>query len=462
MRIFIAVFIFLLSGQSWADAAGRFRGEKISIIDWEKTSTTEWTDLAQWKRELEVKKMIPDWEHNLRETGRTEPVARVMDCSGDCRVYRGLGFSRVQFLSTIYEGDEISTSDSGYLWLYLFDGTTVRLSPQTSVSIQEVNVSPDEIFYFVRLNTGNLLWLSRGQSTFTPNPLKETDVLYFPMKLYEANNSFELIPQIDEDNLFALVEEKSVSLLQYERLNMKMTERKEEKLKPVYTFLVLPNGTLFGKNLAVETVVLTGAESYFKMRTPEQLGQKEASFNQEAKFYFRGFENKDESEPESGKWYQVDAKGRSLQPFPIDHLFAMGEFVTSNIPTLYLTRELMMDRYGTFLHQDLSKEVLAKDFGYRQWTGFNQEKGELKARLEFLKEFTRRIETTNLLSAEKLSKRLAERGETVSALEYGPRFYEKAMNRFHIYKESIQLVNTDREPLNSEKKPYWKLINAYK
>ena len=462
MRLFIVLFFFMMTSNSWADAAGRFRGEKISIIDWENNTTTQWTDLSQWKRELEVKKMIPDWEHNLREIGRTEPVARVMDCSGDCRVYRGLGFARVQYLSTVYEGDEISTNDNGYLWLYLFDGTMVRLSPQTSVSIQEVNVSPDEIFYFVRLNTGNLLWLSRGQSQFTPNPLKETDVLYFPMKMYEANNSEEIIPKIDEENLFALIEEKSVSMLQYERLNKKMEERKENKFKPVYTFLVLPNGTLFGKNLAVEAVVLTGAESFFKLRSPEQLSQKEAQFNEEVSLYYRGFENREESSPPIGKWCQFDPKGRSFQEFPLENIFAMGEFVTSNIPTIYLTRELMMDRYGTFLHQDLSKEVFATDYSYRLWTPLSADKSELKQRVAFLKEFTRRIETTNLLSAEKLSKRLEERGEKVSALEYGPRFYEKAMNRYHIYKESLQLVNTDREPLNSEKKPFWKIINVYK
>ncbi|GAB4012106.1 MAG: hypothetical protein Fur0010_07630 [Bdellovibrio sp.] len=444
-----------------AYATERFKGEKASIINWSKVRPEEWYDLGLWKKENEVKKLIPDWERNIRETSRTEMVGRVLECSGRCRIYRGLGYSSVQHLSAVFEGDEISTDNDGYLWLYLFDGTIVRLSPQSSMSLQEVNVAKDVIFYFARLNLGNMLWLTRKPAVYKPSPLKETDVLYFPLKLYEANylEEVRLIP--DEDNLFGMIEEKSISLVQYSRLNKLMEERKDQKLKTVATYLVLPNGTIWGKDLALEATVLTGKSSYFKLRSSTQLGQENIEYNRDVSFYFRGFENKGEERPEIGKWYEVGPKGREIQQYPLEQQFAVGEFVTSNIPSIYLAREFMMDRYGDFMHSVNDPVVLGNDYGFRLWTGF-EEGGELSKRVSFLKEFTRRIETTNLLSAEKLSKRMLERGEDIENLEYGPRFYERAINRYHIYKESMRLINSDREPLNSELNPFWKRINVYK
>lgn len=448
-----------------AFATERFKGEKASIIDWSRTTHEQWYDLGLWKREAEVKKLVPDWERNIRETSRLEMVGRVLDCYSTCRIYRGLGFSNVQHLSSIYEGDEISTGDDGYLWIYLFDGTMVRLSPQSSISFQEVNVSEKQIFYFARLNHGNMLWLTRKPAPYKVNPLKETDVLYFPLKLYEANYLEEARVIPDEQNLFAMIEDHSVSKAQYERLNKLVTADHENndlnKLKEVSTFLVFPNGSIWGSDLAVEASVMTGSNSYFKLRTAEQLGQSGVEYNKNVKFFYRGFENTEDNPVETGKWYQIGLKGREIQEFPVEQKFAVSEFITSNIPTIYIARELMMDRYGSFMHTVRDRDELANSYGYRMWTGF-EEGGELSKRLNFLKEFTRRIETTNLLSGEKLSQRLVDRGDNVEVLDHGPRFYEKAMGRYHIYKESMRLINSDREPLNSELNPYWKRINVYK
>ena len=102
----------------------------------------EWLSFKKWRENFEKREKFPPWERLKRERSLKERVGHIMDCRGECWLFRGLGKNKVQFRSTVREGDEIQTSKDSYLWLFLLDGTMVRVSPQSSITMREINITP--------------------------------------------------------------------------------------------------------------------------------------------------------------------------------------------------------------------------------------------------------------------------------------------------------------------------------
>ena len=138
------------------------------------------------EKEREIKDRFASWENLKRERELKERVGHVLDCRGKCLLFRGLGKNKIQFKSTLKEGDEIQTFKDSYLWFFLLDGTMVRLSPLSSITLKEINLTEKEVFIHARVNFGNLLWLSRDDVGFSEIKQRETDTLFKPIPLYEA------------------------------------------------------------------------------------------------------------------------------------------------------------------------------------------------------------------------------------------------------------------------------------
>ena len=181
----------------------------------------------------------------------------------------------------------------------------------------------------------------------------------------------------------------------------------------------------------------------------------------------RGFENSELTKVESDKWLVVDEKGRNVAE-AIDNIYwlAMGEFVTKRIPSLMVARELLLTKYSEFAFREkYDRNILASVDGYRLWGSIKSSSGEkkddLELRLDFLKEYFRRIETTNLLVSSHFSERLKDRGETIKSMEYGNIFFIKALNKFYTYKEYSDEKETG-EIQNSTTKSLWKRMHGIK
>lgn len=440
----------------------KYKGEKASMIEWGRLEESKFLDLDQWRVDTRVKQREPRWRRNLQERRLREKMGYVLECVGECRLYRGLGFAKVNYLSSIREGDELQTKEGSYVWVYLLDGTLVRLSPQGSITFKEFNVGVKENFLYLRLNSGNSLVWSRTGEKFKPQAIKETDSLFFPLSFSEANPP-ERKKRLKEDDLFSFLENSNDTLVKYERLNSMIQRNKDFTNKKTEYFLVMPNGTVQGKNLVAEFVVLTGNKSFFKLRKPDQIGIEEEGYQQDgATFYYRGFNNTEQSQVTLGQWYVVDAKGRELQEKDKPGVLAMGEFVTKNIPTIMIARELLFSKYSLFTHEKLSERELAEEYGYRQWQSIDDENADLAQRLRFLVEYTRRVETTNLLVAEQFKKKLERSGEKWESSEYTQDFYRKAMGDFYNYREGASIFSGVKESLNSERKPFWRKVKSKK
>ena len=457
--ILLSVYATLTIAQE-TPAAG-FKNQKASLTTWGNLPVEKTLSFTEWKQQSDLKDLYPDWQKILTERNLREKVGNVFECVGVCRVDRGESFFNASHRTSLYEGDEFQTIGESYAWIFLLDGTMVRLAPHSSITFNEINLGVERNLINARLNAGNILWLSRHESLFDEINIRETDVLFFPLNTYEAMPVTDKKPYIESD-LLELVEERKTHLEHYKLLNKEIeTNNKMTKGKKTYAFLVLPNATIMGPSPQLEVVVLIGGKSFIKSRSSKFLGLKDSVEN-ELQIQMRGFDNKEMKVISDDTWMNVDEKGRVLGLQEDINWLTMGEFITKRIPSILVGREIFLREYSTFLFQEkLDPLVLARDHGYRLWT-----KAEEESRLAFLTEYFRRIETSNLLTSANFRKRLENRGDSEGAkgqiMEYGRHFFIKALNAYYSYEDDSTVKEYDlfKEELNSTKKYLWKKMHG--
>jgi len=450
-----------------------FRGQKKSLTTWGNLPTESFLSFSKWKVASDLQDQVPEWEQSLRERNYKELAGRIFQCVGICRVDRGEGFFNGTHRTGIYEGDEIQTIGDSYAWIFLMDGTMVRMSPQSSITINEFNVGEKENFINARINTGNVLWLSRLESSLEEWNSRETDVLFFPYAEYDSLPVRE-VKEYKEDDLLELTMPKETYLYHYKNLNQKIAQNNSmTRKKQTYAFIVLPNGTLMGKSPNLEVVTLLGGKSYLKKRSFITLGlSKENMIDEPQELYLqmRGYDNKELTTVKEDEWISIEEKGRNLAEADSLSWLNMGEFITKRIPSILLGREIFLSRYSAFAFREkYDPLILAKEDGYRLWGKMRDKeedpKSDLDERVEFLKEYFRRIETTNLLASGKYKERLEARGEKAQMTEYGRFYFITALNTYYKYGE-LQLDNSSDsqtgEVLNSTKKLLWKKMHGIK
>lgn len=471
MRIYYLFALFLAAlSPCWAFEAPdhsqiQYLGESKERFLWHEIKDKHWLDLDLWAKERHMIDENPAWRSSFKKDRPHEMVARAVQCFGSCTLSRGEGTSLLQFRSPIYEGDEISTDADSYLWVFMLDGTMVRLSPESSIAIKELNISSSEIFLHARINYGNIYWLSRESHEIARQKGRETDMLFLPLSFYDANAS-TIHLEVNEYDLFSIFEgEDEEEYRKYNRLNKLIRENNEHlQNKPTYSYLVMPNGTVYGKNLKMELVVLFGGSAYLKNRSLQRT-YKEGATVEEGRptVFFRGVENRETSEMDHDSWYEVAPDGTEFtQHGQVIERFMLGEFLTKRIPTILTARELMLKKYSNHLFTDIDRFQLGNQFGYRLWDSLDKQKNsDLYQRVEFLKEYTRRLETTQLRISRKLIKELTRHGEKLTGVSYGSPQYHKAYEAYATGGVS-QTTGQRGEVLNSTKKAFWRVMHNLK
>lgn len=471
IAITASFFLEVRAGENDLPLKLEFKGQKESITPWGNFSSESFLSYKKWREESDLQLQFPDWENVIHERNHREMVGRIYQCIGSCRVDRGESFFNGSHRTGVYEGDEVQTIGDSYAWIFLFDGTMVRLSPRSSITFNEFNVGVKENFINARINVGTILWLSRHENQFQESNLRETDVVFFPYSEYESLPVTEKNPYL-EDDLLELISETNTQINHYKSLNEKIEQNniKLTKNKPTYAFLVMPNATLMGVSPSVEMVSLIGGKSYFKKRSLEHMGLivKNETADNELFLQLRGYDNKELQLIEQSSWMEVEEKGRSVVENTQMHWLNVSEFITKRIPSIMMGREIFLNRYSEFAFREkYNIETLAQENGYRLWGKLKVDEGEKKSdlelRLEFLKEYFRRVETSNLLASQKIRERLQERGERGLSTEYGDYFFITALNRYYKFGESLKENSSDKETgevLNSTKKLLWKKMHG--
>jgi len=430
MKILLLLFTLCLGEERQL-----YFGQNQSLIDWEKNNTIDFLNFGKWKLELQYKEKNPNWEILMKDRKLREPLGRSLECVGNCKLYRGRAFNKIQFKSLLQEGDEVVTEKDSYLWLFLLDGTMVRLSPKSSISLREINIGIDANFFHVRVNYGNVLWLSRDMRNIKVENSPDSDTLFIPLSFKEANPEIEK-KEYQEKDLFSLMEKTKVWEKHGKYLNRLVDENNLYiQSKPTYSFLILPNVTLTGFNLSAEVIVLDGGNSFFKKRDPEQLNLElddsglKLDMGMEA--YLRGTEETKGVAVDPNAWYQVPEGGESLEKVDSKEAlkFWPSEMLTQRISSILVARELLIRMYSVFMFEELKDpQLFAKTYGYRLWDRIDPiYNKDLFKRVEFLKDYSKREEKIIY----NLKKKFYESGKE----NYGQDFFLKALNHNYMKRE---------------------------
>ncbi len=448
MRYIFFLCIIFTSLNLEANSEELFKGQRKSLVDFDELSVEQWLDFRLWKDEFYIKHRSKYWDALARSRAQKEEVGRVLACYGQCQLQRGTGVNSVQFRSKIFEGDEVKTLDGSYMWVYLFDGSIIRLAPHSSVTANEINVSNERMFFNLRFNQGNILLVSRRSKEIEERSERETDPIFYPLKLHLANPSTKKGDISLDEYLYS----KNTDVLkQYKRLNKLVSENNKFIKKTSTYFISMPNVSVYGDNFSLETYVAIAGDHYFKKRVDDYATRE----GHQAKYNLRGYSNNEEFELADNQWYKVSLPAKEAQAIDSITPLRVNEFLTKRIPTILVARELMIKRYSKkILDTDLTDTQLASKFGYRLWRDLEND-----ARLGFLVEFSRKLETSNLAVAKRFRDQVLEKSAIKDAKALRHDYYVTAMNKY------LQLGEINREKFyiprrNSETKALWKFFNG--
>lgn len=398
------------------------KGQGHSIIPWSTMDPEDYLSINTWLIERSIKDATPDWKIRMRQADHKELVGKVLQCKGTCEVYRGSNKANVQHLSRIHEGDEFKTLEDSVAWIYLMDGSLMRLSPESSVSFNEFNIGKSEIFVLARLNQGHIFWNPRSKAEYPVESAPETDSLSLPLLVRESNQQFFeraiFKSQTDQGRLgeIMLLDDTAV-IEQIKSLNQLRTSNNPSMSLHSKMMVVAPNATVVSKDAGFDFVFLPGGKSYFKKRTSGE--------GEELTLHLRGYTATGTNNISDNNWNEVEVLGRGFNTLTnAPGQLQVLELMTKRIKTIELAREHWVQKFTLpFLNVKDNPEALAKDFGYTVWND------DLEKRFNFLVEYTRRIETTNLRSIENLLAKLEVNGEAPRR-ELSEDQYRVALNHY--------------------------------
>ena len=380
------------------------KGQPYSLIQWQTQDPEDFLSINKWLSERDLKDKKPEWKLLLRDDLQMEHVGKILQCKGICTLFRGTRKASVEHLSRIDEGDELHTDKDTVAWIYLMDGSLIRLGPETIVSFQEINWSHNEVFHLLRLAQGYIYWHPRSPLDYPQEFAPETDAINLPLLVRDANQAYfeRKIFQSQNDrqtvNETIKLEESAIKN-QIAKINELKVLNNTLQTPVARVMMVAPNGTLVAKNTSFDLLHYPGGKSHFKKRA--------AAEGQELMLHLRGYSDNKTVTIAEDAWYEIGSTGREYSKVEtVIGALEITELLTRRIKTIELAREIWMDKYTAPIVKSLARpQELAVKHGYRSWTI------DLQRRIDFLVEYTRRMETSNLKSMDNILKKLAANGE---------------------------------------------------
>ena len=386
----------------------KFKGQSRNSIDWDDINQEEWHSFTIWKKNRERRDVNTEWRRNLGSAKYSEMMGKVIKCLGSCYNYRGVKKVRAEYLSQLMEGDEFVTEKDSYAWLFLVDGSLIRLAPNSSVTLQEVNISRKDFFVIVRLNNGFMNFIPRSRDFIKEQNRPESDLAFLPLEVKEANREYHFIQEfraLDEKMQMELTLQKNPGHQNQYRLLNNYIEKNNKYLSSRSSryFLFTPSFSIEGSDNPVHMFYEPNGVGNFSIN--QQMSFQSALKKKVmVKVGTRGYKNTELQTPEWNDWYQVDVTGRVIEKKIIENNILNSSLsFFKRIPSILIAREIWLERMmSQILSFDWTEREFAEKFGYRLWNIADPLEGE--KRLRFVREYIRRVETTNLESIAKLLK----------------------------------------------------------
>ncbi len=414
----------LLHDDSWAiekeeiDPESRFyKNQTKSLTDWNQIDPEKWLDFERWKRQRELRDQKDSWKQQLRDVSYKEKMAKVFKCVGECRVFDGLQ-NFASFRNTyLKEGHELTTGDNSYAWIVLADGGILRLSPKSSLSLVEFNLSEEKAFLSLRLNEGHLYYGSRNNGAYEPIDRPETDQLFYPFIEKEINREYFARKEYQEanntDRVILEIERNLGHMPQVEILNQKLNKN---IMRSADILIYTENAHFLSKNTSFQIAHHIGLPTYFKAyKDHRYFKKKDKRVQSVLSLQENKFGKFDEIELQDNVLYKTDLKQEIISlKMP---LFSITESFVDNIPAVWLYREMVLENSFSYQFKSQIKEFeLAQNFGLRLWS----DKENIQ-REEFVFEYLKRLERTNRKMIKKLKIEKEDKWDKV--------YYQYALNK---------------------------------
>ncbi len=412
------------------------KGQSYSIIPWKTQTPEAWLDINAWMVDRAVKDKNPDWQVRLRDERHTELMGKILSCIGKCQVYRGTIPTLGEYRSRLMEGDELVLGKDSYAWVYMMDGSLMRVSAETSVSLNEIDVARKEILLLVRLNHGHVFWHPRTTKNLEPDFSPETDLGSLPLMIREANQeNFErrryLEHGTDQSRLqeYSLLDEDAIRD-QVNKINEWRNRNFSNSDYQSKVMMITPNGTLVSRKVSFDFLSVFGGKSYFKKRSAQD--------DEELSLHLRGYVNTESKTITDLSWHEVNETGREFKPMmDPPGVLQVTELLTKRIKTFELAREIWFSSITIpLLAEAYDNKLLAINHGYALW-----DVEPIQGRFKYMAEYSRRIETTNLRSIENLVKKSDAAG-IISSVELTENHYKASLNH---YLKGLKTRYTDKK-----------------
>jgi hypothetical protein len=403
------------------------------VTDWKNLKEDKWLDFHEWKKERALKDKTPNWKDIIRNRRNKEIVGRVLKCLGICSNYRGSEAATSSYMTVLREGDEFFTDENSYAWIIMTEGSILRLSPKTSLTFNEINLSKDTNFVLLRLNDGHVYWESRLKGKFEKINKPETDTGFYPLLVKAANrehfaiDDYQRLP--DELKLRYLIKENPGHESQYQKINEFLSET--EVSRNTKLFLFTPNASILAENVNIHMMYTVNGKSYVNYtKRPDGFTHTDSRL-QNISTFLRGHSNKIVGTLDEDIWYEADRTGTEIKistnyPKTLDAIKAF----TKRIPSILVAREIFLRKYSKYvLNEELiNKNDMMTKFQYRLWNSNNT--NEMEQRLQYISEYTRRVETTNLTNIAKLF-------DISNGSEINNDYFRMAMNKHYDYIKNL-------------------------
>ena len=241
-------------------------------------------------------------------------------------VFRGNGKISLKKNGHIKQGDLIETLRNGHAWLSLIDGTLIRMSPNSTFSIESFEISPSNILFFHRINNGNVNFISRDESSDAPLSVVESDRVFYPFFDFHELGDFL---RFSNKNQYSA---RSFHYEKYRMLNfLKDNNLGVLKRKKVEHVINTPYLIIDFKKAKIEFVVDWRGNDYIKVK----------QINESGVFYKKNIEQLEKFEFEKkNTWYSVDLTGVREDPTSSNYWY--GDFAISDIPSVKIISEIFL------------------------------------------------------------------------------------------------------------------------
>lgn len=383
--------------------------QKQDLNDWKKIDLKSWFSFHEWRKTFHERAEDIYFKTKFIASSKKERLGFVISCVGLCELFRGEKKNYAHKLTEIKEGDEIITQKNSYLYLFILDGTLVRLAPNTSLSLNDIDISPTRFFIHARLNNGFMQWIARSEDNIPQDSLHDTDQLFS-----------KTIPIIKNRQSF--YDPDSQLRNRIDELNRRVDENNEfTHFKKTTVLIRTPVANIMGKNGNFSIFSILGYETFIKSDI-------------ETKLTLRKRKSPPKINLEKNEWYKVDRYGKKVKKnSSLNATFGMAELMTKRPFTMFLKREKWLKKYSQELFDPTTPLERIYHLGYQMWDYKDYDILKIKffdldKKIKRIQRISNYFEKRNLYSALYLTKK-----NKIDRIPFGPSFYRLALESYLDY-----------------------------